>query len=518
MGPRRESQLQRRAAFGALFALLATLVGRTLIESPKHPQTAHFGDDSEYLLTTESFVRHHSADYQSEDALSVLANLPPRWRWAIARKYRGPAPMGYFADRDGRYYCWHFWTYGAAVAPIKRLLAARGLGAQAFGYANCWLFCAALFALLQLWRSPRVWLVIVPLAFLNPILWFLPFAHTEPFVFALGLAAVSCLLRRRYLSALLLNSLAATQFQPLALVSLLYAGEALASRLRWRWLWGSFKASWKYCVACLACATINLAPALFYRHHFGVTSLIAREGFAASRFMSLDKFLSMLIDLNDGMITYMPGLLWLLICSAVLALRRAVTARTLGHLLPWLAVLAVLWSATSALGWNYQTLGVSRYALYAAPPMLLLVANEVRALARFNVWIQLCVAVAFGLQLWVHATFGWFAYRGHNNLHHNIVADYVLQRWPRFYNPPPEMFCARTLRARCFLDRDTGLVQEQHLPVVFISDLGKPVKALAVTCDPERLLRAADWSEEQRAVIRARLAPCPERVPVYVDF
>jgi hypothetical protein len=501
-----------------LFALLATLISRTLIESPKHVQTAHFGDDSEYLLTTESFVRHHSPDFRSEDAPSVLANLPPRWRWAIARKYQGAAPMGYFASRDGRYFCWHFWTYGAVVAPIKLFLAERGLGAQAFGYANCWMFCAALFAMLQLWPSPRVWLVLVPLAFFSPILWFLPFAHTEPFVFSLGLAAVSCLLRRRYLSALLLNSLAATQFQPLALVSLLYCGEALASRLRWRWLWGSFKASWAYCVACLACSAVNLAPALFYRHHFGVTSLIAREGFAASRLMSMDKFLSMFIDLNDGMITYMPSLLWLLSWSAVLALRRAVTQRTLRHLLPWVATLGVLWSATSALGWNYQTLGMSRYALYAAPPMLLLVANELRALVRVSIWMQACIVIAFGLQLWVHVTFGWFVYRGHNNLHHNIVANYVLQRWPGYYNPPPEMFCARTLGARCFLDPKTGLVEERHLPVVFTSDEGKPVKALAVTCDPDRLLKAADWTAEQRAVIRARLSPCPERVPVYVNF
>jgi hypothetical protein len=218
------------------------------------------------------------------------------------------------------------------------------------------------------------------------------------------------------------------------------------------------------------------------------------------------------------MLTYMPGLLLLLAWALALALRRAVGQGRLRHLLPWLATLTALWSATSALGWNFTTQGVSRYALYAAPPMLLLVANELRALPRLPKSTLACIVVAFGLQVWVHATFGWFDYHGHNARHHNIVAGYVLQHWPRFYNPPPEMFCTRTLGTRCFVDPDTGLVREEHLPAVFVDDHGKPKKALAVSCDPERLLKAANWTTDQRATIRKRLSVCSERVPVYVNF
>jgi hypothetical protein len=509
------------ASFGALLVVLLALVTWTLIESPKYPQKVHFGDDSEYLLTTESFIRHHSPDYRREDALQVLESLPRLWRWSMTRKYGQDAksvPLGYFPARDGRYFSWHFWSYAAVVAPIKAFLYTRDRGVQAFGYANCLLFCAGMLSMLQLWSMPRIWPVLVPLAFFCPVLWFLPLAHTEPFVFALGLAAAASFLRRRYRTALLLNSLAATQFQPLALVSAFICFEALASRLHWRSPWTTFRVSWAYCVSCVACFAITLLPTAFYQYHYGVSSLIAREGFAASHLMSMDKFLSMFIDLNYGMLTYMPGLLLLLAWALALALWRAVAQRRLRHLLPWLATLAALWSATSALGWNFQTQGVSRYALYAAPPMLLLVASELRARPSLSTSTLACVVVAFGLQAWVHATFGWFEYRGDRNSQHNIVAEYVLQHWPRFYNPPPEIFCARTLRARCYVDLVTGLVREEHLPVVFINDAGKPTKALAVSCDPERLLAAANWTTDQQAAIRRQLSVCVGRVPVYVNF
>ena len=503
-----------RAAWSvALWTTLAVLSAWLACELPKHPQTSHLGDDSEYLLMTESFVRHGSPEFQVLDIFKALGALPPRWQHTIARKYF-PNPLGYFRAADGRSFCWHFWTYPAFVAWVDRALYGRRLDTRAFGYANGGLFCAALWSFLQLRRSPRLWLLLLPLAFFSPLLWFLPLAHTEPFVFSLGLAASICYLRQRYLLAILLNSIAATQFQPLALLSVSFCVTAFATRLRLP----AVRQSGLYWAAALAGLAITLVPSAFYFHHYGVTSLIARERFAAARFMSLDKFLSMFIDLNDGMLTYLPGLLCMLIWALPLTLRRALQTRSAWHLLPWAFTMAVLWSATSALGWNFQTQGVSRYALYAVPGLLLLIAVELRARATLHPSALACIAIAFGLQLWVHASFGWLKFRGHNCLHHNELAEYVLERWPSLYNPPPELFCARTTRGRCFVDQDTGLVREQHLPVIFFGRDHRPLKALAVTCDPERLLAAARWTPEQQARIRERLAACPARIPIYIDF
>ncbi|HET6331793.1 MAG TPA: hypothetical protein VFG30_01200 [Polyangiales bacterium] len=113
-------------------------------------------------------------------------NFPHPGAAPAALKYQ-PRPWGDFQADDGRWFSWHFLTYAAAVTPLKALLDPHGLGWRAFHFTNIAFFCAALLAMLQLRHSARLWLVLFPLAFLAPALWFLPLAHTEAFVFSLAL-------------------------------------------------------------------------------------------------------------------------------------------------------------------------------------------------------------------------------------------------------------------------------------------------------------------------------------------
>ena len=62
---------------------VATLVVATCLRSPEHPQLLRFGDDVEYLLGAQSFVRHGSPDYRPGDEADVLANLPKSWRESV---------------------------------------------------------------------------------------------------------------------------------------------------------------------------------------------------------------------------------------------------------------------------------------------------------------------------------------------------------------------------------------------------------------------------------------------------
>src|SRR4051812_26533018 len=251
----------------AMAASLLGLIVWTCWESPKHPQRTRFGDDVEYLLGAQSIVRHGSVDFRPGDELAALAQLPKKWRGSAALKYRPPRPSGYFESRDGRLYSWHFWTYPAAVAPFKAVLDPRGLGPRAFHYANVLYFCAALLTLSQLSSKPRLWLTLLPLAFFTPVLWFLPLVHTEPFVFSLGLVSLGCALRERRVLAILFSSLAATQFQPLALISLYLCAESLPLYRRRPWT----------LAACIACTALAFTPNAFYYWHFGNPSLVTRE-------------------------------------------------------------------------------------------------------------------------------------------------------------------------------------------------------------------------------------------------
>jgi hypothetical protein len=518
-------QHRRALSLVGLAASVIVLITWTWLESPKYPQLSHFGDDPEYLLMAQSFVRHHTPDYRPGDDAELLASLPRGWRNSLLKKYRPPRPSGYFDADDGKLIAWHFWTYAAAVAPIKAQLDRRDLGGRAFHVTNMLVFCAALLGMLQLWQSPRLWACLLPLAFFTPVLWFLPLAHTEPFIFSLGVLAVACYLRARRLLAILFGALAATQFQPLALAVFAVCAQSLWIYAGARWQAQSLRqAARKHALrmaASLVFASLALLPAVYYKHYFGTPSLVTREGYADSRLMSIGKLASMFVDLDTGMLVYLPGVLLLLSWSTLLAARRGYRVRSITPLLPIAVVIAILWSTTTARVWNYHTQGMSRYALYTVPVMLGVIGIELKRLERFGWSSASVLAVALGLQLVVHRSFGWFDYRGNDNVHHNQIALAVLQRWPSLYAPVPEIFCSRTLHRRCWIDLETGYVTDEYLPAVLQDAATAPLKALVKPCDPGSTLRARPWSQAQVAMIKAVAADCRERAtigPRYIDF
>jgi hypothetical protein len=503
----RDSRVASSIVLGCCTLALVVL---SVHESLKYPERKHFGDDAEYLLAAESIVRHGSVEYRPEDAAAVLSSLPKHWRYSLIKKYRPQHPEGYFAARHGRLIGWHFPTYAALVAPVKLLAGAHESAGWAFHVTNLLWFCAGLLGLLQLWRAPRLWVVLLPLAFMTPALWFLPLVHTEAFVFACGLLALSCYLAEHKRWALAFTALAATQFQPIALCALALCAENMAL-VRGRARLG-------YAASNLALAGIAFVPGLFYRHYCGTPSLVSRAGFAAGHLMSFAKLASLFFDLNTGMVVYLPGVLLLLLLSLASALRRAYRQRTLWPLAPFVVLAAAFAATTTARIWNYHTQGIARYALYLTPQALLVIARELRLAPRISpAWIG-AFACALALQIGVHTAFGWFDYRGDDNLHHNAVARFVLERWPKLYAPPPEIFCSRTRHSRCWLDFDTGYVENASLPAIWIDSHGRPLKALVQACDADATLSRFWFSPGEVAAVRSATSDCKSHAPRYVNF
>jgi hypothetical protein len=149
--------------------------------------------------------------------------------------------------------------------------------------------------------------------------------------------------------------------------------------------------------------------------------------------------------------------------------------------------------------------------------MLLVIALELRALSRVRAGHVVLAVLALGLQVAVHASFGWFDYRGNNNLEHNPLARYVLERAPSWYAPPPEIFCSRTLRRRCGLDLATGYVSKDYLPAIFADARGRPLKALIDPCEPNATLSAFPFTPPEAEIVRAA-ADCSSPAPRYVNL
>lgn len=509
---------RRRLARWAPLACIGVLVASVLWFGREPVQKAHYGDDQEYLTMVTSFMRHGSPDFRPGDDSEMLRSLPRKWQRSLTKKFKpGVAPpYAYFESRDHRYFGWHFFTYPAAVVPLRSWLDGRPDAFRAHQYTNLLVFCCALSSLLLLRRRPALFWSLTPLSFLGPVLWFLTYAHTEAFVFSLGILALTCQLSGRPLRAILFNSLAATQYQPLALLSLFLCAH---------WLWQQRGPGHLHAVlrrpgrllGALACTALVFVPGCFYYVHFGTPNLIAREGLASSRLMSAQKFGWMFVDPNGGMLFYAPGLLLLLLAAAWWSCARAARERT-----PWGVgllgcVLLTMLASTVQRNWNHPTFGVSRYVLYGLAPVLLFIGSELAAQPRLTRGKLACVFVAIALQLGAQLEHGFFRFLGFDAAHHSAAAQFVLERWPALYSPHSEIFCERT-KPQCPTDAVTGEVLPEHLPVTWQDSHGRARKILAADCDPEKILRSRSFRPDEIARIHAQLQDCKGPGPIYVDL
>jgi hypothetical protein len=510
-------------------------------------QTRSFGDDHEYLTMTMSLVLHDSPDYRSGDGFRLLPGLPFRWRNALLhRVFSDKPPLGYYAGRDGRYYSYHFMTYSALVAPLRAWFASRPDASRAHQLANMLVFSAALLSLLLLRRKPRVFWVIAPLLFVSPVLWFLPYAHPEAFVYSCGIAALCCYLRGYVLPALALTALAATQYQPLALLALCLGAQLIWNELRGRPVFpcassapgqdaepnvpvstallgersrgsiGRRRVRPTLLITGVFASSVAFLPDAFYFWRFGSPNLIAREGFARTSFLSASKFGSLFFDLDTGMLCYAPGLLLWLLVAAGLCLRRSLSERAGWGLALLGCALVGMFASTSARNWNHPTFGLSRYALDALPTLALFIGNELARTRLRARWLVAVALLAGALQLLVYAQFGLFEYRGPDSSHHSPLARYVLAHWPALYSPPAEIFCERTL-PHCPQDPDTSLPFANNYPVIYLDERGIARKVLTGNCDASVVLGAWPWNPEQRARLAARLKKCHATGPVYLE-
>jgi hypothetical protein len=232
--------------------------------------------------------------------------------------------------------------------------------------------------------------------------------------------------------------------------------------------------------------------------------------------MSMSKFAWMFVDPNGGMLFYTPGLLLMLLAATVVSGMRARREGTVWEIGLLGCTLFTLLASTCQWNWNHPTLGVSRYVLYAVGPMLLYIGVWLSQASLSTARVAI-VVIAVALQLAANLEYGFFQYRGTDFMHQSPAAQYVLGHWPALYSPPHEIFCERVLH-RCGTDRRSGEVLAKQLPVVWRDHDGRARKILAADCDPERVLRAAQWTPVEATAIRDAMRNCHASGPTYVNL
>jgi hypothetical protein len=415
------------------------------------------GDAGEYLLTVEALANHGTPDVRAADAASLGAMAA---RWPLEG---GFAPLWEETriSRQGQAYTRHFWAYSLAVLPAKtvlRLVGGNELRAAQITNAAC-LLAALSFVLLLPWLDRRMALWWTLLSLVGPPAWLCVWPHPEVFTCALVTVAVACAWGGRFVLATAALAIASTQNAPLAPLAGALAVLAAIRPPR----------TARQAALALVAFLPALSPPLFYMAHFGTPSLILVES-ASFTSISLSKAADLLVDLNMGLLPYVPGVV-VLAAVALVAARGQDRLRAAGC---GAGFLFGALGASAGVVWNFGTSGPSRYAVWLSP--FLIAAAAHLATKR---WGRAALSAALAAQAAVVAT-RLPTWGEDDHKRHSYAATFVLRRWPALYSPHEHIFLDRTPALyqdgpHVFRDGATcrkALAQKRH------------AEALAAACGP----------------------------------
>jgi hypothetical protein len=423
------------------------------------------GDGTEYVMMAHGFVNHASPELKPADIADVMAmpedfvlksNLDKARLAAVPQAigHDGNMPLGFAGSKSHGIQAIHFWMYSLLAAPLYALTLIFGQNpVLAFVALNCLVLAATATTILR-WY-PRAGLPEVAfLALLGAVL-YLRWTGPEVFSACCALLAMLAMLRRDLALSVALAGFGATQNPSLAGLILAAGAYRILLAQRPAWAFGPVAAR-KHTLRdrLLVVAGIVLA-ALPYAYNelvFGVPSIIAAH-FTDTNQVSMNRFHSFFLDLNQGMVAGMPGLaLALVLLPAVLGkgarVRWSMYAAgaallTVGLSLPALATV----------NWNSGAIVMLRYAYWTAMPLVAVCIAGLVRLTPSRRWIvvgavALCQAYAMWQAYWPESDY----------LRHSKLAGWVLDHVPGLYNPDPEIFVEREQHKERGLSKDLVVV------------------------------------------------------------
>jgi hypothetical protein len=406
--------------------------------------------------------------------------------------------LGWLAieSESGNFYGLHFFAYSLVSVPSYWILDILGLSTlKAFQLTNAALLSLGVFYTFFRSTIARLGKWIVVSGFLGSGLYYLGWSHPEIFSSTFLLIASLAFLDRRHALAALLSAVASLQ-NPSAIFFLVpivldlivkSSGPRLPS-----WDWQRIYSD----VSKVALASSPFAiPYLWSMLQFGVWNPIESRGFVDYRDITVDRLLSLVFDLNQGLIVGIPLLIFTVPFAVGVRLihylknSRNLFARNdlliIGFFLMALPVL-------TQQNWNAGHAVFIRYGVWLGTLLIVWVASEL-SMTRRAVWNEAIVVPAVFLQSLALVWAGGPFIEQHPN--HVEFRPWVVALWhvaPSAYNPLPEIFIER-LRVR-----EGGAAT----PISFFNSMGEPTKTLTSSEDLDGALReicgAGSYEREPR--------------------
>ena len=392
-----------------------------------HPHK--YGDGFEYIYMSESFIQHNTPDLQEQDYRISQEKLRQQNNFTVFPDQTS----GYYLDKEGVLYSYHFWLYPLVVSPVQSVIKVfHGNELRAFGITNALFYIAMLWVIFYLAPQRNRYLLLGLMAF-SPLVPYITWTHTEVFSATLVTMALVFYLRDNYKLAILLSGLASCQNPPIAAFTVWVGCKYLYK------LYKQYKETKKFdlrdFIITGLCALPILFSPLFYYIKFGTLNLIKHVGSSNFKLVTFHRFLSYFFDLNQGAIVYSGILLFVFIYYILKNLKHK-NFKYFEFVL-FCFVFSTLSLSTTC--WNHGLSVVIRYFVWTYPLLVFYIAMQnisEKKQSQIAILLLANMIILCSIHNWFNVT--------EDHLQHNLLSKTVLYYMPSLYNPDYQIFYCRT--------------------------------------------------------------------------
>ncbi|MBO9701590.1 MAG: hypothetical protein J7604_15385 [Sporocytophaga sp.] len=426
------------------------------------------GDMFEYYLMTEGFKNHFSVDLRIEDIesfdlmartfypgngfLEIVKNEFPGF--LERNKEFMQDSWGYFTDLNGDKYSYHFWLYSLINVPVSILLGFLNMdGLKSFQITNFLIaFFSCIYTLFfsRLEESKRIFLT--AFFFFSATLWYIPFPGPEVFSISFFFLALILYYEKKYYGALLFLVLGSTQNPPI----IFFAPVICLKLLRENGF------TLKNILSMGFIGVLCLAPSAFYYYNFGIPNIIIHKGYLANNHLSFTRFLGFFFDLNQGLFLAIPILFLIWVFTYIKKIKKGPKSWDFDLLFLPISMLMVFTFINMHI-WNGGA-NVHRYASWSSIPFLVFALYHFNYETKFGKTIistVLIFQILFVYNILGFLQAGEFNCKGYMIGKHNPLSKFVMNNYPDYYNPDPDIFLHRTVG---------GGYSADNSPVIYYDD------------------------------------------------
>lgn len=410
------------------------------------------GDAAEYILTTEAFVNHFSPSITSKESKSFKENFLKKKSWEQVskpgyfdnietfltkeKKTFKENFAGIYVAKNGKNYSYHFPFYSIINVPARIFcsLANRNpLGA--FQVTNGILILIACACILFFNKNISVYIrILTALSFFySSVYWYLGWVHPELMTACFVALSLWFFWGKKMLFSIWLMTLASLQNQPLLLMVGFLSLHYLLTN----------KFNIKSILALLPPGLLALLPSIFYFVLFNTFNLVKDQGFLSDEVVSLTRILGFFFDINQGILLAIPIALFVFIILQLNNLRhwREWKSNEKLVLLP-IVLIATILSFSTMKNWNHGQAVIIRYGVWMSTILLIYVMYTISQ--KENLGWKICALLITASQI------GTVLYHEKYNIfdwtwfEHKPLAKFILDNYPKTYNPDPHIFFVRT--------------------------------------------------------------------------